>query len=140
MMLHIKDADQRKVRHLAEQAYPCECCGFLIGEVNRDQRSVREVRLAQNLRHDRHNRYLISPLSVSSLEKDLEKTSSEILGFFHSHPDVAALPSAYDREHAWPWYSYLIVSVHQGKAMELNCWRLKEDRSAFHPEGLAILS
>ena len=44
------------------------------------------------------------------------------------HP---ARPSEYDRDHAWPWFSYIIVSVKGGKADEANAWQLKEDRSGF---------
>ena len=64
--------------------------------------------------------------------------SQDVLGFFHSHPDVAAVPSDYDRNHAWPWFSYLIVSVQEGESEEARSWVLREDRSGFGEERLVI--
>ena len=48
--------------------------------------------------------------------------------------------AAFDLEHAWPWYSYLIVSVEQGKVADAHSWRLAEDRSRFEPEELELES
>jgi proteasome lid subunit RPN8/RPN11 len=50
---------------------------------------------------------------------------------FHSHPDHPAQPSEFDREHAWPNFSYLITSVGEGKARVTRAWSLREDRTAF---------
>jgi proteasome lid subunit RPN8/RPN11 len=61
-----------------------------------------------------------------------------LIGFFHSHPDHPAQPSEFDREHALPWWSYLIVSVRQGQAAEVLSWQLKEDRSAFDTEEIVM--
>ena len=44
-----------------------------------------------------------------------ERDGLEIVGYYHSHPDHPAGPSAFDTEHAWPWYSYLIVRVDRGR-------------------------
>jgi proteasome lid subunit RPN8/RPN11 len=139
MSLVLNRLAEDKIRGLAEGAYPSECCGFLIGRADRDERLVEEVRPAENLRTDSNTRYLISPKSFLLVEKELEEKPRDIMGFFHSHPDVAAIPSEYDRDHAWPWYSYLIVSVRKGKAAEIRCWRLKEDRSDFESEQLSEL-
>jgi len=59
-----------------------------------------------------------------------------VVGFFHSHPDHPASPSAFDLEHAWPYYSYLIVSVGRGRVADARAWRLATDRSRFEPETL----
>jgi proteasome lid subunit RPN8/RPN11 len=56
------------------------------------------------------------------------------LGWYHSHPDHPARPSEFDREHAWPWYSYVIVSVDGGVPKDLTSWQLEDDRSKFQPE------
>ena len=62
-----------------------------------------------------------------------------MLGIFHSHPDHPALPSAFDLEHAWPYYSYVIVSVLQREVEETRAWRLAADRSRFDPERLELI-
>ena len=63
-------------------------------------------------------------------------TVGELLGFYHSHPDHPARPSQYDLDHAWPFFSYIIVSVRGGVPEDMTSWRLQEDRSAFDQEDL----
>jgi proteasome lid subunit RPN8/RPN11 len=70
----------------------------------------------------------------------LRQEELEILGFYHSHPDHPAAPSAFDIEHAWPWYSYLIVRVSAGRAADLASWQLNDDRAAMRPEPLDVFS
>ena len=43
----------------------------------------------------------------------------ELVGFYHSHPDHPAVPSAFDLEHAWPNLSYVIVSVRDGRRAKM---------------------
>jgi proteasome lid subunit RPN8/RPN11 len=60
----------------------------------------------------------------------------DIIGFYHSHPDHPAVPSDYDKSHALPFYSYVIVSVIQGTAEDFASWELAADRAAFLPENI----
>jgi proteasome lid subunit RPN8/RPN11 len=72
----------------------------------------------------------------------VEKTASAeglaVLGFYHSHPDHPARPSEYDRQHAWPYYSYLIVAIAKGKAADMTSWQLIEVTEQYKPEEIAI--
>ena len=96
---------------------------------------VTEVISADNQRNDSaRNRYLIDPLIYLKIEREADKRGLQVLGIYHSHPDVAARPSQFDLDHAWPDFSYLIISVVKGKAVESNSWRLRDDRSAFDQE------
>jgi len=72
------------------------------------------------------------------VEKDARARGLEVLGYYHSHPDHPARPSEYDREHAWPWYSYLIVAVEKGVPRDSRSWVLSEDRSVFHAEQIEV--
>ncbi len=63
-----------------------------------------------------------------------------MLGCYHSHPDHPAVPSAFDTEQAWPWYSYVIVRVDRGRAGELTSWVLDDDRSKMHAESVDALN
>jgi len=76
---------------------------------------------------------------MRQIENRLQNTKSSIVGFFHSHPDVPARPSTYDKEHAWPWYAYVIVSVRRGRAVEVYNWKLRNDRSEFDAERIDVL-
>jgi len=131
----------RNIRAHGEQDYPYECCGFLIGRIENGIRIVEEIRKQENERDSsRETRYLISPKAFKSAETYARETDRLMLGIYHSHPDHPARPSDYDRDHAWPWYAYLILSVAKGKAGDLNAWELRNDRSAFDPENMNILT
>ena len=67
-------------------------------------------------------------------ERYAETKKLDVVGFYHSHPDDAAVPSRYDLDHAWPFYSYLIVSVEAGRIADARSWRLADDRSQFDSE------
>ena len=69
-------------------------------------------------------------------ERRAAELGAELLGFYHSHPDHPARPSQYDLDHAFPTFSYIIVSVRDGTPEDMTSWRLRDDRSAFDPEEL----
>ncbi|MCI1749339.1 MAG: Mov34/MPN/PAD-1 family protein [Acidipropionibacterium sp.] len=60
------------------------------------------------------------------------------MGFYHSHPDHPAIPSDYDRDHAFPGLSYIVVAVEgEGRSHprvpRSTSWELAPDRSRmFH--------
>lgn len=121
-------------RHL-ESGYPNEACGVMLGK----EGVITEIVSADNQRTDSaSNRYLINPLLYMRIEREADKRHLDVIGIYHSHPDVAARPSQFDLDHAWPNFSYLIVSVVKGKAVESNSWRLRDDRSAFDQEPVEI--
>ena len=125
-------------RH-ALTTYPEECCGVLIGRALRGRQGsfVERVLSVQNERPDsRSNRFLIHPETVLAAQKEARRAGLDIVGYYHSHPDHPARPSDFDREHAWPGLSYLIVSVAGGEVAETRSWRLAEDRSGFEEEGV----
>ncbi len=139
-MIRLKSADIEEIKQIAQKTYPHECCGVMVGSIENGVKTVTELIPAENQRTDSPaNRYLITPDLLNELEKKLKGTDRAILGFFHSHPDVPARPSAYDQDHAWPWYSYVIVSVNRGQAGEIHNWKLRDDRSAFDAEKMELL-
>jgi proteasome lid subunit RPN8/RPN11 len=74
------------------------------------------------------------------VEKEARTRGLDVMGYYHSHPDHPAMPSNYDRDHAWPWYSYVIVSVQKGLAAEVNSWVLAEDRTRFEREEIETIA
>lgn len=140
-MIHLTPEQREQIAAHGERTYPHECCGFLIGRREGDQKRVEEVRPAGNARDDSpQNRYLIQPEEMLHAERDARRAGREILGFYHSHPDVPARPSQYDLEHAWPVYSFLIMSVQQGKTRDMHSWVLLDDRSRFEEETIEVTS
>lgn len=124
-------------------AYPEECCGVLIGRLAgadpESLTSVEQMLSVDNERADsRHNRYVITPETVLAAQKQARAAGLDIVGYYHSHPDHPARPSEFDREHAWPGISYLIVAVQQGNAEVARSWRLSDDRERFDEEAIAL--
>jgi proteasome lid subunit RPN8/RPN11 len=129
----------QQIREEGERAYPAECCGVLAGRAGAAKEVVRVVPVA-NRRTDDPHRYLISPDDLRRITAELGRSGLEVLGFYHSHPDHPAAPSAFDVGHAWPWYSYIIVAVIKGQAAEISSWELDDDAQAMRPELLDILT
>ena len=141
MTLRVPEALLGEIRRHGESAYPAECCGALAGRVDGGgAKDVVRLGPAVNRRTDDPHRYLIAPDDLRRLEAELRAEALEIVGYYHSHPDHPARPSAFDTEHAWPWYSYLIVRIDRGSAADAASWVLDDDRSLMHPESLEVLS
>lgn len=132
----------REIRAHAEATYPEECCGALVGRVagGGAVELVRSVAVENHSAGSRATAYLIPASVVREVESTATGEGLELIGFYHSHPDGPAEPSARDRESAWPWYSYLIVPVDAGRAGGVRAWRLRGDRSGFHAMGLRVPS
>ena len=144
------------IRRHGARDYPGECCGAMLGKADGVCKEVGEIVPLKNLRNDparaqellpvddpgretERNRFLIDPLDQLRVEKDARARGLDVLGYYHSHPDHPARPSIYDREHAWPWYSYVIISVERGVPKDLTSWVLAEDRLAFRAEQVEIV-
>ena len=125
-----------KIHAHGEASYPEEGAGFLLGTDEGQQRVVSQVFTTENARENtaRHNRYLVTPEDYLKAEISAERQGLDLIGVFHSHPDHPNRPSEFDREWAQPFFSYVITSVNEGKAVESRCWRLSEDRSKFEEE------
>ena len=110
---------------------------FLAG--NRETGELVKVLPLINERADSaHNRYKVSGLTLMRAEQDLEAEGHDILGYYHSHPDHPSQYSDYDRDHALPNMSSIIVSVLNGAVADTASWRLKEDRSAMDSESIQL--
>ena len=129
----------KKIRAHGAETYPEECCGALLGrdaDPDRPREILALLPLVNQRRDSPRNRFSVSPRDVMEAEKTAIARGMEVIGWYHSHPDHPARPSAYDRENAWPWYSYVIVSVQSGVAKEITSWRLQNDRESYVEERL----
>ena len=132
-----------KIRRHGEENYPHECCGALLGRdansEGRPEREILELYPLVNRREDSpRTRFSVAPGDVMDADRAAEARGLDVVGWYHSHPDHPARPSEYDREHAWPWYSYIIVSVAKGVAGEMTSWRLQDDRAGYEKERIEV--
>lgn len=139
----------------AENTYPQECCGLLVGRLHQDDKILVEVVSAENtwseaaardfqavstkanLEGNKNTYYTIAPEVMLQVQKQARDRQLDIIGVYHSHPNHPAIPSEFDRVCAWQTYSYIIVSVAQAKAGELLSWSL-DDNYQFQPEEMVI--
>jgi proteasome lid subunit RPN8/RPN11 len=142
-----------KIRAHGVETYPYECCGALLGREHSLVESAdsgaksdgvpREVLglfpLVNRRDDSPRNRFAVTAEDVRDAEKAASAQGLEVIGWYHSHPDHPARPSEFDRDHAWPWYSYIIVSVHSGVPKDMTSWRLKDDRTGYFEEKILPL-
>ena len=139
MSLRIAPEHLDAIRDAGRRSYPHECCGLLLGTAPDGAKAVAALRPVGNAREDSpRNRYLIEPRELLAVEGEARARGLDVIGVYHSHPDHPARPSEFDREHAFPWWSYIIVSVQQGEPKDLTSWTLREDRSMFDPEPIDV--
>ena len=135
-MITIGDEQLKEIREHGVRDHPYECCGLLLGQFTPEGKIVKETYPISNAREEsaKRNRFLITPEELMRGERYARERSLEVVGFYHSHPDCPAVPSQYDLEHAWPTYSYIIVSTTATEAKDLFSWEQEPDRSRFNSE------
>jgi len=123
------DADaEQEIRRHGTDTYPNECCGALIAD---GDRIVEAFRLPNTTAEGPRRRFMIGPQDYRLAEARASERRGTLAGFYHSHPDHPARPSATDLAQAWPNLTYIIVAVREGTPEDLKSWRLLEDRSGF---------
>lgn len=132
------DTIQAYIESHAGEAYPYECCGFLLGEEHGDTALVKVVLPAENTHNgEKRRRFLIDPVDFMKAEREALKKGFTLIGVYHSHPDHPAIPSEEDRKHALPGFHYPIVSVKKGQPEYVRSWLLGEERQ-FIEENISI--
>jgi len=139
-MITVPNEKITEIREHGVRDYPYECCGLLLGHYTAAGKIVTETYPISNAREEsaKRNRFLIQPEELMRGERYAASHDLEVVGFYHSHPDSPAVPSNYDLEHAWPTYSYIIVSTRADQATDLFSWEQEPDRTRFNQEEMEI--
>ena len=144
MTLRVSKAQWEALRRHGEEAYPAECCGVLVGSI--DANGCKQVTSAIRCRNTREdsptNRYEIDPRELLRIQRESRNTGSEIVGFYHSHPDHPPRWSRTDLAEAhWTGCSFVITSVEHGRAGETASFILNgdEETKSFLAEEIEIL-
>jgi proteasome lid subunit RPN8/RPN11 len=134
---------RRQIESEGSAAYPNECCGILVGrdvtENGAKRRIVDRLEPGKNAfeADEQYHRFSIDPLAQLKAERAAEQEGKVVLGFYHSHPDHPARPSEYDRTHAWPYYSYVIVAIEKGRAADMTSWVLNDTTEQFDKQEIS---
>jgi [CysO sulfur-carrier protein]-S-L-cysteine hydrolase len=111
----------KKITDAAENSYPDEACGLLVGTFKpRGVILVSSVEAAANVAEgSRGDRFEVDPRVRFALMRRLRGGAERLIGHYHSHPNHPALPSRRDLEMAFePDLVWLITSVMGGRAAE----------------------
>jgi proteasome lid subunit RPN8/RPN11 len=104
-------------------AYPVECCGAMLGsKSNGVKRVIAAIPLENAFNSLRETRYEVRPEDLLAATRDARSRGLELIGIYHSHPDHAACFSETDLRNSCPWYSFLVLSIRNGRFDHANCW------------------
>ncbi|CAN5835072.1 M67 family metallopeptidase [soil metagenome] len=137
-MIILSEEHIKQIEAHGEKTYPNECGGMLVGRFEDGKKTVVELLPMENAMAEsqQHNRVLITPKDVLKAERFAREKKLDVVGYYHSHPDHPARPSQFDLDHALPVWTYIIVSVVKGKAVDIRAWEMENDRSKFNEEDL----
>ena len=76
----------------------------------------------------RRRRFTLDPAAVLRIERELRGGPERVLGFYHTHPDVEAVPSATDMQffRLWPETVWIITAVRSGTPDSPRAWWLAD--------------
>jgi len=111
-MLRIeKRAWDTMVSHV-EGTFPKEGCGVMVGSDG----VVREVVPLPNVyTGPQEDFFVMDPKDLNRVDQEARQKGLDVLGIFHSHPNCDAYFSKRDLEHSCPWYSYVVLSIKNGR-------------------------
>ena len=151
MSIELTFDHRKRIEQHAAEAYPNECCGFLLGREENGSRVIVEVAPIQNAwqsmennpyevrpEDSLRNRSLVDPKDWLRIDREARQKGLDIISFYHSHPDHPARPSEFDRKHALPFLIYVILAVEKRVPREMTAWLLSEDGARFLPMELSI--
>jgi proteasome lid subunit RPN8/RPN11 len=113
-----------KIKKYAEDSYPVEACGVLLTDnekVTSGQIRITDACSIENTAESHRLRgyFSIDPMALFATEKKASENGFSVAGFYHSHPDNEAIPSAEDEKYMVPGQIYLITSVRKGIFIEI---------------------
>lgn len=136
-MVQIEDEPWAAMLDHARRCYPEECCGVMLGRREEGVKRVLEALPLENrYPGPRRSRYELHPQDLLRAERRARERNLELLGIYHSHPDCPAYFSQTDLENSCPWYSFVVLSICEGRFAGAGSWLPDAERSAAAQEEL----
>jgi proteasome lid subunit RPN8/RPN11 len=124
------------VRH-AEKIYPKECCGAMLGRIDGGAKLVTDAVPMENAyAGEQGDRYELRPEDLLEADRQARARGLDLIGIFHSHPDCDAYFSDTDLKNSCPWYSFVVLSIQDGKFNHANSFLPDLDQTAAEREEL----
>ena len=123
-MIKLKKSDYEKILAHAVKELPNEACGLIAGEINGEDKIIKEVYLLTNT--DASNEHFsLDPKEQLAAVKDMRSKGLSPLGNWHSHPESPSRPSEEDKRLAFDSRaSYMILSLMERDKPVLNSFRI----------------
>jgi len=138
-MLELLDEPFHTMVSHAESAYPRECCGAMLGHLRDGQKVVTlAVPLKNSFAGEQSQRYEITPSDLLAADSAAREQKLDLIGIFHSHPDCDAYFSETDLKNSCPWYSFVVLSVQNGRFHHANSFLPDIDQTRADPEELLL--
>ncbi len=141
-MIQIEDQAWAEMRDHAKRVYPEECCGAMLGRNDNGVKRVsRTIPLENVAGGSRSRHYQIRPEDLLVAEQQARKLDLASIGIYHSHPDADAYFSRTDLENSCPWYSFVVLSVREGRVANARSFlpdadqTRAEEEPLIHPDG-----
>ncbi len=99
-----------RLRSLAHDAAPAECCGVLLGT----RGAVSEVRPVRNVAP--RGRFEMDPDELLAVLAEADDAGLDVVGSFHSHPGGRAEPSDVDVAAAVPGWLMVVIGRRRVRA------------------------
>ena len=149
--LALSEEARAAIAQHGEATYPNECVGLLLGTIDAGGKRVAaaypvenrwqgQVELAEtDDPTSQRDRFYLDPRDYLRADRAARAEGLDVIGCYHSHPEWVARPSDRDRTGAQgvgggPYFSFIIVSVQSGRAVDLQSWLLTADGTQFEPE------
>jgi proteasome lid subunit RPN8/RPN11 len=81
-------------------------------------------------------RYELRPEDLLEADRQARARGLDLIGIFHSHPDCDAYFSKTDLKNSCPWYSFVVLSIQNGKFNHANSFLPDLDQTAAEREEL----
>ena len=129
-MIEIAAEPWETMRRHAERIYPNECCGAMLGRIEGGAKLVTEAVPMENAyAGEQGERYELRPEDLLDSDRKARARGLDLIGIFHSHPDCDAYFSKTDLKNSCPWYSFVVLSIQNGKfnhANSFSSWSPRE--------------
>ena len=132
-----EDAWETMVAH-ARRAYPDECCGVMLGRADGDKLVRVAIPLDNAYEGSRRSRYELRPKDLLWADGEARRQGLDLVGIYHSHPDCDAYFSATDLKNSCPGYSFVVLSVREGRFDHAQSWLPDAEQTQAAKEELVI--
>lgn len=136
-MIRIEEQAWRTMVEHAQASFPNECCGAMLGEIDGADKTVRvAVTLRNAFEGSQAARYELRPEDLLEADRQARANGMDLVGIFHSHPDCDAYFSETDLKNSCPWYSFVVLSVKNGRFDHANSFLPNAEQTAAEKEEL----